>query len=97
MYLLTNILNNFVVYAATGDYGIDTSFKPILTGVIGISTALAVLSLAICVLRYMTSDDGSGIAAAKKDAITVILSWTLLNSVGVIIYAALSLISGIQV
>lgn len=98
MNFIQTILNHFIVYAAVdNELKLDSSLKPILTGVIGISTCLAVLSFAICIIRYMTAEDGSSIAAAKKDAITVAIAWVILNSVGLFIAAAFELISNINI
>lgn len=95
MNIIKTFLNNFVVYAylASDDLGIDESFKPILTIIIGISTALAVLSTAVCILRYMTADEGSALAKVKEDIKTVWIAYICLNSIGLIVQFALKIIS----
>lgn len=95
MNIIKTFINNFVVYAylASDDLGIDKAFTPILVSIVGISTALAVLSTAICVLRYMTADDGSTLSKIKEDIKTVWIAYICLNSIGLIVKFALSIIS----
>ena len=97
MELLNICLLKSIVFAGGSDLKLDVAFKPILQGIVGISSAVAALSLAICILRYMVAEDGNSLAAAKKDAITVVIAWVALNSIGTFIFAALTLISGIDV
>lgn len=64
--------------------------------VLGISTSLAVLSLAICIVRYMSSGNPDEAAQYKDDGKQVIIAWIIINILGAIISTALGLVSDLS-
>lgn len=65
--------------------------------IIGISSSLAILALAVCAIRYMTADDTQSLAQVKQDVKNVLIAWILINMVGAIINTAIFLISNIEI
>ena len=92
MNFLKNFFYSFIVYA-TDDLKPDPSLQPILDIVIGVASALALLSTAVCILRYMTADDGNTIANAKNDIKNIWIAYIALTSVGLIVKFALSIVT----
>ena len=69
MRIINLILNQFTVYAA-GSFESE-GLNTIIGWMIGISTGLAIVSIAICLIRIMINDDTSAVAQAKSDIKTV--------------------------
>lgn len=76
---------------------ISPALESIYGYVIGISSALAVVALAVCAIRYMAAGDARTASQIMDDGKQVIAAWILLNLLGLIISTALSLISGISI
>ena len=92
MFNFKSFFTSFIAYASSGGLGVASSFKPILTGMVGLSSAVAVLSTAICILRYMVSDDPQTTRSAIEDVKVVWIAYICLNSIGLIMSFVLGLI-----
>lgn len=70
----------------------NSGVMEIVGGIIGISSAVAIVSLSICAIKYMAAEDSRRAAEAKDNAKTVIFAWILL---GLFIAIASAIVSAI--
>ena len=93
MTVLNSFLSQFVVYAASPGWPLDSNgFNDIIGWLVGISTGLAVVGASICLIRIMVADDPSQISDAKTDLKQVLIAWVAIGCLGAIVHTAFSLI-----
>lgn len=87
---MKNLMDTFRLMIVHAD-GFAAGFSELVGYIIGISTGLAVVSCAICLIRIMVADEPSQISAAKSDLKHVGIAWVVLNSLWVLVTALLEI------
>lgn len=88
------------ILVGVSEADISSAIAEIYGYILGISTAIAMVTLAFMLIRYMTGVESSSPKALlelKTDAIHVIEAWIILNSLGGIIMLGMNLFKNIEI
>ena len=89
-----------ILAAGIGEADISSAIAEIYGYILGISTAIAMVTLAFMLIRYMTGVESASPKALlelKTDAIHVIEAWIILNSLGGVIMLGMNLFKDIEI
>lgn len=88
------------ILVGVSESDISSAIAEIYGYILGISTAIAMVTLAFMLIRYMTGIEAASpkaLVELKTDAIHVIEAWIILNSLGGVIMLGMNLFKNIEI